>query len=205
MKRAYALVFALIICIALVSGCTSQAEPSQKNATAGYKFYDFNKAHTWKMNITMYASGVNSTWDMIVHQENETVDGSILRHFQIDTIGNGMNITYDVWSNATTYEVTRMHAKGYTGDYYEDRDTSKQQVYTLPDFGLSYYFVPFLPIRQINVVSPDGRIAPATIYAATDNKGFTVAYWINPSLPVPIKVEATDKNFKITSMLVEYS
>ncbi len=203
MKYAYALVFALIILAALVFGCISQAQPSPNNSTYGYKFFDFNKAHDWKYNVTMSAGGVNSTWDMMVHQENETINGSVVRHFVIQTIGNGMNITYDVWSNASTYQVTRMHAKGSTGDFYQDNDTSTLQIFTIPDFGLTYYSVPLSPVKTITVVGADGRSAPATLYAATDNKGFTVAYLANRDVPVPLKIETIDKNIKVTSMLME--
>lgn len=203
MKHAYALAFALIIVSALAFGCVTQAQQFPKNATYGYKFFDFNQAHDWKYNVTMSTNGTNSTWDMMVHQENETVNGSVIRHFIIQTIGNGMNITYDVWSNASTYQVTSMHAKGSAGDFYQDTDTSTLQIYTLPDFGLAYYFVPFTPVKTITVVGADGRTAPATLYSATDNKGFTVAYLANPSIPVPIKIETIDKNSKVTSMLME--
>ncbi|HEY3422094.1 MAG TPA: hypothetical protein VGK13_02970 [Methanocellaceae archaeon] len=188
---------------ALVFGCITHAQPSPNNVTYGYKFFNFNQAHDWKYNVTMAAGGVNSTWNMSVHQENETINGSIMRHFIVETIGNGMNITYDVLSNASTYQVTNMHAKGSIGDFYQDKDTSTLQVNTIPDFGLIYYFVPFSPVKQITVVGQDGRTAPATLYAATDNKGFTVAYLVNPTVPVPLKIEATDKNCKVTSMLTE--
>jgi len=204
LKHAYALAFALIILAALTFGCVSSAQPSPNNATYGYKFYDFNKAHSWTYNVTMSAGGVNSTWDMMVSQKNETVNGSILRHFIVETTGNGMNITYDVWSNASTYQVTRMHAKGSTGDFYQDTDTSTLQIYTLPDFGLTYYYVPFSPVKQVTVIEQNGNTAPATLYAATDNKGFTVAYLVNPDVPVPLKIEAIDKNYKVTSMLTQF-
>jgi hypothetical protein len=202
-KHAYALAFALIIVTALVFGCVTQAQQSPKNATYGYKFFDFNKAHDWTYNITMSTNGTNSTWNMMVHQENETINGSVVRHFVILTVGNGMNITYDVFSNASTYQVTDMHAKGSTGDFYQDTDTSTLQIYTLPDFGLAYYFVPFAPVKTITVIGADGRTAPATLYSATDNKGFTVAYLANPDIPVPIKIETIDKNFKVTSLLTD--
>ena len=203
MKHAYALAFALIILAALTFGCISSAQPPPANSTYGYKFYDFNKAHSWTYNVSMSAGGANSTWDMLVSQKNETVNGSIMRHFIVETIGNGMNITYDIWSNASTYQVTRMHAKGSIGDFYQDTETSTLQIYTLPDFGLSYYFVPFTPMKQITAVGQNGNMAPATLYAATDNKGFTVAYLINPDVPVPLKIEAIDKNYKVTSMLTQ--
>jgi hypothetical protein len=202
LKHAYALAFALIILAALVFGCISGAQPSLNNTTYGYKFYNFNQAHAWKYNVSMAAGGVNSTWDMLVSQKNETVNGSVLRHFIVETIGNGMNITYDIWSNASTYQVTRMHAKGSIGDFYQDADTSTLQIYTLPDFGLSYYYVPFSPVKQITVIGQDGKTAPATLYAATDNKGFTVAYLVNPDVSVPLKIETIDKNYKVTSMLM---
>ena len=204
LKRAYVLALMLIILAALAFGCISQAQPNPKNATYGYLFYDFNKAHDWKYNVTMVAGNASSTWNMTVHQVNETDNGSILRHFTVDTVGNGMNITYDIWSNATTYQVTRMHAKGSTGNFYQDEETSALQVYTLPDFGLAYYYVPFSSVKTVEVAGADGRIAPATWYAATDNRGFTVAYLINPAVPVPLSVKTIDRNTNVTSMLLDY-
>ncbi|MDI6896461.1 hypothetical protein [Methanocella conradii] len=203
MKRAYLVVFLLIGCSALVSGCYSSAE-YLKNATPGSSFYNFNGIRYWKDNITMHASGVNSTWNMTIYVKNDTLDGKPARYMQVITEGNGMNITYDIWSNATTYEVLKMHAKGTIGDYFQDRDTSKLQIYTLPDIGLSYYFVPFWPIKSIMARMADGSIIPITVYSASDNKGFSVTYWVSPQVPVPIKVEMAEKNFKITEMLLEY-
>jgi hypothetical protein len=204
LKRAYALAILLVISGALVFGCITTAQPPSKDAVYGYKFFDFNKAHYWKMNVTMSASGVNATWDMAVRQNNETINGSILRHFQVDTIGNGMNITYDIWSNATTYEVVRMHAKGAIGDFYQDTDTSTLQIYTLPDFGIIYYLVPLSPLRNVTVSMPDGNTATAYWYAATDNKGYTIAYLANPNVPVPLEIKTIDKNYEVTSRLMEY-
>lgn len=203
MKRAYVAVFIFIMCAAPVSGCYSQAE-YMKNATFGNNFYNFDKVHYWKDNVTMYGGGVNSTWNMTVYVRDDTLNGTPARYMQVVTEGNGMNITYDVWSNATTYNILKMHAKGTIGDYFQDRDTSTLQIYTLPDVGLSYYFVPFWPVKNVTARTPDGGTIPLTVYSATDNKGFSVTYWISPLAPVPLKVEMTEKNFKITGSLVEY-
>jgi hypothetical protein len=203
LKRAYVAVFLIIACAAIVSGCASQAQ-YQKNATFGGNFYNFDKVHYWKNNVSMYANGVNATWNMTVHVRNNTLDGATVRYMEIVTEGNGMNITYDVWSNRTTYEVLKMHARGYIGDRFQDRDTSPQQIFTLPDVGLSYYFVPFTTIKNTTVKMPDGRNVPIVVYSASDNKGFSVTYWICPPVPVPVKVEMSDKNFRITETLIEY-
>jgi hypothetical protein len=203
LKRAYVAVFLLIACAAMVSGCSSRAL-DLKNATFGGNFYDFNNVHYWKDNVIMSANGVNSTWNMTVYVKNDTLNGTPARYMQVVTEGNGMNITYDIWSNATTYDVLKMHAKGTIGDYYQDRDTSKLQIYTLPDLGLSYYFVPFWPVKNVMAKTPDGSMIPVIIYSASDNKGFSVTYCIHPQVPVPLKVEMVDKNFKITETLVEY-
>lgn len=203
MKHALLAVFLIILCAAMVSGCYSSAE-YLKNATPGSSFYNFNGVRYWKDSVTMYASGANSTWNMTVFVRNDTLDGKPVRYMQVITQGNGMDITYDIWSNLTTLEVLKMHAKGSIGDYFQDEDTSKLQIYTLPDIGLSYYFVPFWPIKNIMGRAADGSIIPITVYSASDNKGFSVTYWVSPRVPVPIRVEMADKNFKITEMLLEY-
>ncbi len=204
MKRAYVAVFLFILCAALVSGCLSQAQ-LPKNATFGGNFYDFNNVHSWKYGVVMAASGVNSTWNMTTSVKNDQLNGTPARYMQVLTEGNGMNITYDVWSNATTYNILRMHAKGDIGGYFQDRDTSSLQIFTLPDIGLSYYYVPFMPVENYSVTMPNGGTIPVTIYTATNNNGFTVTYWIYKGSPVPLRVEMTDKNFKISETLLEYN
>jgi hypothetical protein len=203
LKPAYLALFLLIACGILVSGCFSQAQ-YLKNASFGGNFYDFNRVSHWKDSVVMSASGVNSTWNMTVHMQGALLEGKPVRYMQVITEGNGLNITYDIWSNLTTYEVLKMHAKGRQGDYFQDRDTSNLQIYTLPDVGLSYFFVPFTPVRNLTVKTSDGAAIPVTIYTAQDNKGFSVSYMIHPQVPVPIKVEMADKNFKITETLLEY-
>lgn len=203
MKRAYVAVCLLIVCAALASGCVSQAE-YLKNATFGSSFYDYGKVHYWKNNVTMFGGGVNSTWNMTVYVMNDTLNGTPARYMKIITEGNGMNITYGVWSNATTYNILKMHAKGTQGDYFQDRDTSSLQIYTLPDVGLSYYFVPFWPVKNVTAKTPNGAMIPLTVYSASDNKGFSVTYLVSPMVPVPIRVEMAEKNFKITETLIDY-
>jgi hypothetical protein len=153
----------------------------------------------------MSASGVNSTWNMTIYVKNDELNGTPARYMQVLTEGNGMNITYDVWSNATTYDILRMHAKGKMGDYFQDRDTSKLQIFTLPDIGLSYYYVPFTPVKNYTANMPNGGTIPVTVYTATNNNGFSVTYWIYKRSPVPLRIEMTDKNFKITETLIEFS
>lgn len=204
MKRALALVLLLIVCSALVSGCFTQALNLYKNATFGARFYNYDNVDHWRDTIVMSASGVNSTWNMTMYVKNDTLNGTDVRYMRVITEGNGVNITYDVWFNKTTYDILRMHAKGTTGDFYQDKDVSKMQIYTIADVGLSYYFVPFWPAKNISVKSPDGKTSNLTVYSATDNKGFTVMYWIHPQVPVPVKVEMIDKNYTITETLQEY-
>jgi len=207
LKRAYLALFLLAACVVAcatgLAGCVSQAQ-NLNNATLGVNFYNYSQVHYWKDNVTMNASNVTSTWNMTVYVRNDTLNGTPVRYMQILTQGNGMYITYDVWSDPKTMAVTRMHAKGYTGDYFQDKDTSVLQINTLPDVGLSYYFVPFWPIRNMTAKTPDGNIIPITVYSASDNKGLTVSYWMCPYVPVPMKAEVADPNLRITETLVEY-
>jgi len=203
MKRAYIAAFLLIACAVAMAGCASQAE-YLKNATLGGNFYNYNNVHYWKDSITMNASGVSSRWNMTVYVKNDTLNGAPVRYMQIVTEGNGMDITYDVWSDPKNYSVVKMHGKGTIGDYYQDKDTSTLQIGTLPDVGLSYYFVPFWPVKNITARTPDGNTIPITVYSASDNKGLTVAYWMCPYVPVPMKVEVSDQNVWLTETLVGY-
>lgn len=203
MKRAYVAVFFLIVCAVLMSGCYSQAQ-YMKNATYGANFYDYNKLHYWKDSVVMSASGVNATWNMTIYVRNDTLNGTLARYMQVVTEGNGMNITYNIWSNATTYAVLLMHATGYMGDYYQDRDTSTLQIFTLPDVGLSFYYVPFSLLGNITARTANGNVIPVSIYSATSSTGFSVIYSIYPPVPVPLKVEMVDKNYTITESLLEY-
>lgn len=209
MKHFQALAFALTILIAavIISGCSSQIHSipqSSGNISYGYNFYDYDKLHSWKYDINMTASNKTSSWEMTVKQYPEAVNDSRLRHLIVDTVGNGMNIRYDIWSNASNYRIERMHARGSIGDYYQDRDVSQLQIYTLPDLGLSYYYVPFLRIGNVTVADVDGKLAEVMVFSATDNKGFSVTYWIHPDMPLPVRVEMSEENFKITMLLTEY-
>lgn len=203
MKRAYLAVFLFIAFAIAVAGCATQAQ-YLKNATFGGNFYNYDKVHYWKNNVTMSAGGVNSTWNMTVYVKNDTFNGAPARYMQILTEGNGMNITYDVWSDPKNYSVLKMHAKGATGDYYQDKDTSTMQIGTLPDVGLTYYFVPFWPIKNGTAKTADGKTIPVTVYSASDNKGLSVTYWMCPYAPVPMRVEVADPNVRITETLVEF-
>ncbi len=203
MKRDCLAVLLLILCAAAVAGCSSQAL-DLKNATFGGNFYNYDKVHTWKTNVTMNASGVSSAWNQTVYVKNDTLDGRPVRFMRILAEGNGMNITYDVWSDPKNYSVLRMHAKGTTGDYYQDKDTSPLQIQTLPDVGLTYFFVPFWPVKNYTAKTPDGNLIPVTIYSASDNKGLTVTYWMCPYVPVPMKMQVSDPNLIITQTLLSY-
>ena len=94
----------------------------------------------------------------------------------VGTVGNGMDILYNIWWNASTYKVDRMHAKGYIGDYYQDRDVSPLQVQTLPDTGLLYYFVPMQLTGNVTVKDVTGKTSKLAVFSATDTGGFTLTY-----------------------------
>ncbi|MCD1294569.1 hypothetical protein CUJ83_06080 [Methanocella sp. CWC-04] len=208
MKSSHALFLAMIMIFVILSGCCSglQGNPmySGKNITPGYKLYNVDKLQYWKYNVTMAASGVNSTWDMTVQVDYPMIDGEKLRHMVVDTVGNGMDIQYDIWSNISSYNIERMYAKGNIGDYHQEREVSKLQIYTLPDVGLAYIIVPFMHTGNITVVDPNGNPGKVMYYSATDNKNFTVSYWVHPDIPVPVKIVLSEKNFQITMMLVDY-
>ncbi len=203
MKRVYVAVLLLIVCAALVPGCTTRAE-YLKNATFGSSFYDYGKVHYWKDSVVMHGGGVNSTWNMTVYVNNDTFNGEPARYMKIITEGNGMNITYDVWSNATTNKVLKMHASGTQGDYFQDRDTATQQIQTLPDVGLSYYFVPFWPVKNVTAKTPNGVTIPMTVYTVSDNRGMSITYLVSKMVPVPIRVEVVQGDIKLTETLVDY-
>lgn len=203
MKRAYAAVLLLIACAVVVSGCATRAQ-DLKNTTLGGNFYNYDKVHKWMYNVTMTASGATSAWNMTVYVKNDTFGGAPARYMQILTEGNGMNIAYDVWSDPKNYSVLRMHAKGTTGDYFQDKDVSTMQIGTLPDVGLSYYFVPFWAIKNGTANTATGTKIPVTVYSASDNKGLTVTYWVCPYVPVPLQVEVSDPNVRIVELLVGY-
>ncbi len=203
MKRAYAAILLLIACAVAVSGCSTRAQDF-KNTTLGGNFYNYDKVNHWMYNVTMSASGATSAWNMTVYVKNDTFGSAPARYMQILTEGNGMNITYDVWSDPKNYSVLKMHAKGTTGDYFQDKDVSTLQIGTLPDVGLSYYFVPFWAIKNGTATTASGTKIPVTVYSASDNKGLTVTYWICPYVPVPLKVEVSDSNVRIIETLIGY-
>jgi hypothetical protein len=202
LKRICSLLF--LIALVLVSGCvTAQYNPYQGNLTYGYRMYSFDNVSSWRYNVTMAGGGTESSWIMAVNVSKDALNGE--RYFNVWTYGNGMNITYDVWSNVSTYAVTKMHARGYIGTYYQDRDVSELQIFTIPDVGLSYYYVPFIDAGTVKVKDKNGNETAARVYTATDNKGFTVTYWSLTSVPVPLRVEAKNSDFDIVSMLRDYS
>jgi len=190
----------LLLAVLLVSGCFNGTQASPyTNTTPGKTLYNLEGASRWTYTVAMNASNTTSTWNMTV--DNDKNDP---RHMVITTVGNGMNIVYDIWWNKSTYQITRMHANGTTGNNYQNRDVSPMQIYTLPDSGLTYYFVPFQRVGTINAKSPDGQLTPATIYSATDNKGFSVTYLVHPNIPLPIRIDMNTADFKIRMMLTDY-
>lgn len=199
MKRELAILLFFLL-VLLASGCVSGIQGSPyANATPGVKLYDLGNVSHWTYAVNMTANNTASEWNMTVDNY-----GGDPRHMVIYTIGNGMDIVYDVWWNDTTYQVERMHANGSIGDYYQDRDVSPLQIQTLPDTGLLYYWVPFQPVRNAMVKGADGQMANLTVFAATDNSGFTVAYWYHPAVPLPAKIMMSSRDVNVTMMLTDY-
>jgi hypothetical protein len=198
-KRELAILLCLLLGL-LASGCVSGIQGAPyANATPGKWIFDLGNASHWTYAVNMTANGTASEWNMTVDNY-----GGSPRHMVIYTVGNGMDIDYDVWWNGTTYQVERMHANGSIGDYYQDHDVSPLQIQTLPDTGLLYYWVPFQPVRYANARGPDGSVANLTVFAATDNRGFTVAYWAHPSMPLPAKIMMSSRDYNVTMMLTDY-
>jgi hypothetical protein len=185
-----------------VAGCVSgmQASPNT-GAVTGKQIYDLGNVTYWKYGVVMSAGGANSTWNMTV---NDTRDPEGEMHMTVGTVGNGMDILYNVWWNASTYRVDRMHAMGYIGDYYQDRDVSPLQIQTLPDTGLLYYFVPMQYMGNVTVKDATGKAAKLAVFSASDTSGFTLTYWAHPGMPLPPKIEMTGRDFKITMNLIDY-
>ena len=201
-KLALAMLLLAVGASFVAAGCVYgiQSSPYQ-NATMGKQLYDVNNVTSWKYLVTMSASGANATWNMTV---NDTRGAGAERHMTVGTVGNGMDILYDIWWNATTFQIERMHARGWLGDEYRDKDVSPLQIYTLPDVGLAYYFVPFQYMENVSVRSVDGIVSRAFIFKATDNKGFSVSYLHHPQVPLPLKIEMADQNFSYTMLLADY-
>ena len=185
-----------------MAGCISgmQASP-YSGAVMGKQIYNMGNLSHWKYAVTMSAGGANSTWNMTVNNSRGP-DGEM--YMTVGTVGNGMDILYDVWWNATTYGVDRMHARGWIGDYFQDRNVSPLQILTLPDTGLNYYFVPFQYVGSTMVRGLNGQVGQLGVYSATDNKGFSVTYWAYPGIPLPLKVQLSNRDFNITMMLQDY-
>lgn len=201
MRHKLALALLLMLAMA-VAGCVSgmQASP-YAGATPGKDIYDLGNASYWKYGVVMSAGGTNSTWNLTV---NNTVDPDGHPHMIAGTVGNGMDILYDIWWNASTYQIDRMHAKGYIGDYYQDRDVSPLQIQTLPDTGLLYYAVPLQYVGNVTVRDASGKQAKLAVFSATDRSGFTLAYWAHPGMPLPPKIVMKSQDFEITMSLLDY-
>jgi hypothetical protein len=200
-KLALAMFFLLAAIIA--AGCVSGVQPSlYENAIMGKQIYNLSNVSSWKYTVVMSAGGTNSTWNMTV---NQTAGPDGERHMEVGTVGNGMDILYDIWYNSSTFNVDRMHAKGWIGDYYQERNVSTMQIYTLPDTGLIYYFVPLQYAGAVSVHDVNGQTGQLWVYTATDNKGFRLTYWAHPAMPLPAKIEMSNRDFNITMMLISYS
>ena len=199
-KLALAMFFLLVAIVA--AGCVSGVQSSPyANAVMGKQIYNLSNASSWKYTVVMAAGGANSTWNMTV---NNTYNPGSESFMDIGTVGNGMDIRYEVWYNASTYQLSRMHAKGWIGDYYQDRNTSIQQIQTLPDTGLLYYFVPLQYAGAVSVRDISEQAGQLGVYTATDNRGFRLTYWAHPMMPLPAKIEMSNRDFNITMMLISY-
>lgn len=202
MKRDRLLFFALILICLAVAGCTQMpaAPMNSGDVVIGHKLYNIDRLSYWKYNVTMATKDTNASWDMMVN--NSIEDGT--RHMGVYTLGNGMDITYDVRSNVSSYKIDRMYANGTIGDYYQNREVSPLQIFTLPDTGLSYYYVPFRDMGNVTIKGTGGNEAQANVYSASDNRGFTVTYWVHPEIPAPVRIEMSTSDFEIVMMLTDY-
>jgi hypothetical protein len=183
----------------VAAGCVSGPQNPYANAVPGYKLYNLSNASSWEYTVIMSAGGANSTWNMTV---NNSIDPGGQRNMTVGTVGNGMDILYDVWWNGTSYQVDRMTAKGSIGDYYQERNVSAQQILTLPDIGLQYYYVPLQYAGNVNVRDTTGKISQLYVYTATGNAGLTLTYWIHPAMPLPAKIQLSSQDMNITMYLV---
>jgi len=210
LRRHLALAFLLLAGV-IAAGCVSGPGPSPyANAVMAKNVYDVANVSSWTYAINMSAGGTSSAWNMTVNNTRVTgpegpLDDGGEMYMTVGTVGNGMDVLYDVWWNATTYQVDRMHAKGWIGDYYQDRNVSTQQILTLPDTGLNYYFVPLQYAGTVTIKDATGKQGQLGIYTATDNSGFRVTYWAHPAIPLPVKIEMSNRNFNITMMLINYT
>jgi hypothetical protein len=194
--------FFLLVAI-VAAGCVSGVQSSPyANAVLGKQIYNLSNLSSWKYAVLMSAGGTNSTWNMTV---NNTYNHDGLSFMNVGTVGNGMDILYDVWYNASTHRIDRMHAKGWIGDYYQERNVSTLQIQTLPDTGLLYHFVPLQYAGAVTVRDVSGQAGQLGVYTATDNRGFRLTYWSHPAMPLPAKIEMSSRDFNITMMLVSYS
>jgi hypothetical protein len=192
--------FLLVAMVA--AGCVSGVQSSPyDNAVMGKQIYNLSNASSWKYAVAMAAGGANSTWNMTVNNSREP-DGEM--YMTVGTVGNGMDILYDIWYNGTTYKVDRMHAKGWIGDYYQERNVSTLQIQTLPDTGLLYYFVPLQYAGAVSVRDASGQTGQLGIYTAADTSGFRVTYWAHPAMPLPAKIEMSNRDFNITMLLINW-
>jgi len=125
-------------------------------------------------------------------------------YMTISTVGNGMDIPYDVWWNPATYQIDRMHAKGRIGDNYQDQDTSPLQINTLPDTGLLYPFVALSYVDNVTVRDNAGHIGQLEVFTSSNGIGDSLIYWVHPGMPLPVKIQIKERNYAITMMLLNY-
>jgi hypothetical protein len=202
LRHKLALAFLFLLVAAIAAGCVSGVQSSPyANAVTGKQIYNLSNVSSWKYAVVMGAGGANSTWNMTV---NQTGGPGGDRHMEVGTVGNGMDILYDIWYNASTYQVNRMYAKGLIGDYYQERNVSTMQIYTLPDTGLIYYFVPLQYAGPVSVRDAGGQSGQLGVFTATDNKGFQLTYWAHPAMPLPVKIQMSSRDFNITMMQISY-
>lgn len=202
MRHKLALAFLFLLAVVVAAGCVSSA-PSNPyaNAIPGKQLYNLSNVTSWQYAVTMSAAGTNSTWNMTA---NNSIDPDGERHMTVGTVGNGMNILYHIWWNGTTYQVDRMNATGYIGDYYQARNVSPMQVQTLPDTGLLYYAVPLQYAGAVAVKDTSGQTGQLYVFTATNNRGDSLTYWTHPAVPVPAKIQMNFQGTNITMMLISY-
>ncbi len=204
MRHKLALAFLFLLAAGVAAGCVSGAPSGPyANAVLGKQLYNLSNASHWEYNVVMSTGSTNSTWNMTMSQ---TAEPGVERRMEIGTVGNGMDILYDVWYDTSTFQVNRMHAKGWIGDYYQERNVSTMQIQTLPDTGLLYYQVPMQYAGSVMVKDAGGQAGQLYVYTASNNRGLTLTYWIHPAIPVPVKIQLnnSDMGVILTMMLNSY-
>jgi hypothetical protein len=204
LRHKLALAFLFLLAAGVAAGCVSGA-PSNSYADTipGKQLYNLSNVSHWEYSVVMSTSGANSTWNMTMNQMTEPGKE---RHMEIGTVGNGMDILYDVWYDTSTFQVNRMHAKGWIGDYYQERNVSTMQIQTLPDTGLLYYQVPMQFAGSVMVRDVGGQAGQLNVFTASNGRGLTLTYWTHPAIPVPVKIQLNNSEMGVilTMMLDSY-